>query len=454
MNVLTPEIWLVAWIGIATLWGSFWKNLQLLSFIAVVGALLLTGYHFYDVTPQVLFNALSITPYIRFFDLLILISGLFFLMLLPVRVPQEVHVLLLPTLLGMMLLAKSVDLIAAFFSLELITFGFYFLVGYTFQEIRATESAVKYFILGVFSSALMGMGIVLLFFSTQTTYIPDIFRTFQTSPLTALAVLFLAAGLFFKIAAFPFQFWAPDVYAGASTPVVAFLNAAPKAVGFLILMRIFLSTSASPLWKEALPWIAVITMFWGNWVALRQQELKRMLAYSTIAHVGYLLLALLVSPPIAGLRVIGFYLATYLFMSFGAFAALTLVAPHPTLQDLRGMRKTHPYLALGLTLFLASLAGIPGTAGFAAKAILFFEVLRSGHALLTIVALANGVISAYYYMLPVVSMMMEQPPQQPSQPYTSSTSVLTLTQITALLVLYFGLYPFPLLYLIDLSLAV
>ncbi len=453
MSALYPELWMAVFTGGAILYGALWKRgLRILSYITLVGALLLVGFTFYDAAEHVVFHALSVTPFLRFFDLIVLLSGLFFLMLLPPDTPREVDLLLPPTLLGMMLLAKSVDLVAAFFSLELLTFGFYFLVGYAFRDARATESAVKYFILGAFSSALMGMGLVLLFMEVRTTYLPDVLRFFSVTPLSTLALLFLAGGVLFKVAAFPFQFWTPDVYSGAPTSVVAFLNAAPKAVGFLLLIRVFLATAHSPLWEQALPWIAVITMFWGNWVALRQRELKRMLAYSTIAHVGYLLLALLVSPPLAGLRAAGFYLAAYTVMSFGAFAVLSMIRPHPTLQDLRGMVQTRPYLALALTLFLAALAGIPGTVGFAAKALLFLEVLRSGHTLLAVIALINGVISAYYYLLPVASMFMEEDTApEPLPPYRPLP--LALTQITALLVLYLGLYPFPLLYLLEVSLA-
>lgn len=451
MNLLAPELFLGGALLVSLLAAAFSRRVpRLISYLAILGALVLVGGSFYAASDGVLFHALSVTPFVRFFDLLVLVSGLLFLLLMPSLAPREVDVLLLATLLGMMLLSKSVDLVAAFFSLELITFGFYFLVGYLRSDARSTESVVKYFLLGAFSSALMGMGIALLFFLTRTTFLPDILRLFSPEPLAVVAVVLLAAGVFFKIAAFPLQFWTPDVYAGAPTPVVAFLNAAPKAVGFLLLVRVFLTTADSTFWKQALPWMAVITMFWGNWVALRQTELKRMLAYSTIAHVGYLLLALLVSPPEAGLRAIGFYVATYVLMSFGAFGSLLFIAPHPTLEDLRGLARRHPYLAVGLFLFLASLAGIPGTAGFSAKAILFYEVFRSGHTLLGIVALVNGVISAYYYIRPVAEMVMEAEGKGHASFGVLPVSVV---QVMALSVLYLGLYPFPLLYLVERALA-
>ncbi len=451
MNLLTPELFLGGMLFLVLGTAAFSRRIpRMMSLLAILGALVLVGVNFYATADGVLFHALSVTPFVRFFDLLVLVSGLLFWMLLPDEAPREVDVLLLAILLGMLLLAKSVDLVAAFFSLELVTFGFYFLVSYLRMDRRSTESGVKYFLLGAFSSALMGLGLVLLFFLTRTTFLPDVLRLSMPSPLLTLALLFLAAGLFFKISAFPFQFWTPDVYGGAPTPVVAFLNAAPKAVGFLILLRVFLATSGSAFWKDALPWLAVVTMFWGNWVALRQRELKRMLAYSTIAHVGYLLLALLVSPPVAGLRAIGFYLATYVLMSFGVFGSLMSLAPHPTLEDMRGLGRRHPYLALGLFLFLASLAGIPGTAGFAAKALLFFEVFRSGHTLLGIVALVNGVISAYYYMRPVAEMFMEGAGEAT---VTYALLPVSVVQVMALAVIYLGVYPFPLLYLVERALA-
>jgi len=451
MNLLAPEFFLGGMLLVTLITAAYSRRLpRVVSLVAVLGALILVGVNFYATADGILFQALSVTPFVRFFDLLVLTSGLLFWMLLPRTAPREVDVLFLATLLGMLLLSKAVDLVAAFFSLELVTFGFYFLVGYLRADGRSTESAVKYFLLGAFSSALMGLGLALLFFLTRTTFLPDILRLASPSPLLTAALVFLGAGLFFKIAAFPFQFWTPDVYAGAPTPVVAFLNAAPKAVGFLLLVRVFLSLSESPFWKEALPWLAVVTMFWGNWVALRQRELKRMLAYSTIAHVGYLLLALLVAPPEAGLRALGFYLATYMLMNFGVFGSLLALSPHPTLEDVRGLARRHPYLALGLLLFLASLAGIPGTAGFAAKALLLFEVFRSGHTLLGIVALGNGVISAYYYLRPVAEMFMEETGET-----TASYAPLPMSvvQVMALSVIYLGLYPFPLLYLVERALA-
>ena len=451
MNLLMPEFFLGGMLLLTLAAAAFSRRIpRAMSLLTILGTLLLVGVNFYATADGILFQALSVTPFVRFFDLLILLSGLLFWMLLPGTVPREVDVLLLATLLGMLFLSKSVDLVAAFFSLELVTFGFYFLVGYLRTDRRSTEGAVKYFLLGAFSSALMGLGLVLLFFLTRTTFLPDVLRLVTPSPLLTVALVFLAAGMFFKVAAFPFQFWTPDVYGGAPTPVVAFLNAAPKAVGFLLLVRVFLATAESAFWKEALPWLAVITMFWGNWVALRQTELKRMLAYSTIAHVGYLLLALLVSPPVAGLRALGFYVATYVLMSFGVFGSLLALSPHPTLEDVRGLARRHPYLALGLFLFLASLAGIPGTAGFAAKALLFFEVFRSGHTLLGVVALVNGVISAYYYMRPVAEMFMEETGET-----TASFSVLptSVIQVMALAVIYLGFYPFPLLYLVERALA-
>ncbi len=456
LSVLLPELVLTGGLLLSVLVGAFAsrKTMRALTPLWILAALITLLMVFYTGTGLAA-STLKVGPYERFFDLLFLLTGLVGLFLvwdaLPDR-PREFEVLYLSALLGMMILGKAQELITLFFALELLSFSFYFLVGYARSREEALEGALKYFLMGAVSAAFFAFGIALIYMTTGTTVMTELFRSgLGGDSLTRLGLLFLGVGLLFKVAAFPFQFWTPDVYSGAPTPVVAVLNAAPKAAGFLALLRVWflLYDRTSPAWTGVLVWTAVLTMFFGNWVALRQKELKRMLAYSTIAHVGYLLTALLIRDVLA-LKALAFYLTGYAIMTLGAFAVIQYVGTaRPTVQDLTGLAQRRPLLAWGLTLFLVSLAGIPGTVGFATKAFLFYGLLKQGYTALTVVAFLNAVISAYYYLQPVVAMfMMEGEPatvrRAEEMPWTTS-----VVQVMALLVVYFGVFPFAVWHFLD-----
>ncbi|MCF6192243.1 MAG: hypothetical protein L3J76_03805, partial [Candidatus Hydrothermae bacterium] len=284
-SVLLPELVLTGGLLLSVLVGAFAsrKTMRALTPLWILAALITLLMVFYTGTGLAA-STLKVGPYERFFDLLFLLTGLVGLFLvwdaLPDR-PREFEVLYLSALLGMMILGKAQELITLFFALELLSFSFYFLVGYARSREEALEGALKYFLMGAVSAAFFAFGIALIYMTTGTTIMTDLFRSgLGNDSLTRLGLLFLGVGLLFKVAAFPFQFWTPDVYSGAPTPVVAVLNAAPKAAGFLALLRVWflLYDRTSPAWTGVLVWTAVLTMLFGNWVALRQKELKRMLA--------------------------------------------------------------------------------------------------------------------------------------------------------------------------------
>jgi len=321
----------------------------------------------------------------------------------------EYFALLLFTLLGMALLSGAVDLVTIYLAFELVSLSSYVLAGYLRRDPKSNEAALKYFLYGASASAVMIYGMSLLYGlggSTNLLVLADRLAMNPMGPLHALALIMVLAGLGYKIAMAPFQAWSPDVYEGAPTAVTAFLSVGPKAAGFAILMR-FLLTVAPPLvpqWQVILAALATLTMFVGNLLAIRQTNVKRMLAYSSIAHAGYMLIGVVAagSQPGLGLTAVLYYLVAYLFMNLGAFAVLMIVA-HNTgseeIEGFRGLARTSLSLALVMLVFLISLTGIPPTGGFVGKLALFGAAISS-HTWwwLGVVGLVNSAISVYYYM--------------------------------------------------------
>lgn len=329
----------------------------------------------------------------------------------------EFYALLLFALSGMIIMVTSRNLLVIFLGLEVLSMSSYALAGLQAGSLRSSEAAVKYFLLGSFASAFLVFGIALLYGASQATGLEDILVFFRTqgsfSPLAMAGLGLLIVGFGFKIAVVPFHMWTPDVYQGAPTPVTAFFSIGPKAVGFAVLLRIL-----APFWKDAfnpgiisqvIAVLAVLTMVIANLSALRQTNLKRLLAYSSIAHAGYLMLAVLTGDA-SGLL---FYLTVYLFMNVGAFASLSFLGRHGQeyleLEDISGIGFRYPWIGAGFAIFLFSLAGLPPTGGFLAKFTIFAEAVRQGHLGLVIVAVLASLISVYYYLRVVVHMYMRPP---------------------------------------------
>jgi len=359
-------------------------------------------------------------------------------------------------------MVSAIDLIMVYLSIEVVSISSFILAGYLKKDQRSNESSLKYVIYGAFSSGLMLFGLSILFGLTGTTKffeIQNALAGLDTSSHFALIIasIFILAGFGYKISAVPFHFWTPDVYEGAPTPVTAYLSVAPKAAGFALLIRFFhvLFTDAGLLiesgngistipWPQVLAGISVATMTLGNLVAIQQSSVKRMLAYSSIAHAGYMLMAV---PILSGNGVfaIMIYLVMYLFMNLGAFFVVIVVKNKTggeTFEDFRGLGWEMPIVGIAMALFMLSLTGIPPTAGFIGKFYIFAAVIKAGPAFywLVFAGAVNSVISLYYYMHVVKVMFFEGESKKkllfPS--VLESTLIITLAVPTLLLGIYWS----------------
>ncbi len=363
----------------------------------------------------------------------------------------EYHALLLFSLAGQCLMASANDLIMVFIGLEISSIASYVLAGYLRDDKRANEAALKYFLLGSFATAFFLYGVAILYGSTGTVKLDQI-HAVLTGPnapfpvFVTLAAALMLVGLGFKVSAAPFQVWAPDVYQGAPTPVAAFLSAAPKAAAFAVFLRIF-TTALEPIgtaW-EPLAWgSALASMTIGNFAALLQSNIKRMLAYSSIAHAGYVLVALTARSD-TGTSAAMFYLAAYALMNLGAFAVVTHLSGkgerYLTLDDFAGLAQKQPFTAAMLTIFLLSLIGVPLTGGFFGKFYIFKAALDSHLVWLAVLGLLNSAVAAYYYLRVLVMMYMHDPSQAVQEAEPLSHGLQLALVLPALGTLFLGIFP-------------
>jgi len=326
----------------------------------------------------------------------------------------EFYVLMLFATVGMMLLAASRDLILLFLSLELMSVSVYVLVGFDRRDPRSSEAALKYFLLGAFASGFLLYGIAMIFGSTGSTNLSTIatlLPTVQTHPMFLVGAGLLLVGLGFKVAAMPFHVWAPDAYEGAPTPVTALMATGVKAAAFAAFIRVFAVAFAGAYeqWSMVVAWLAILTMYGANLIALTQGSVKRMLAYSSVAHAGYLLVAV-VSANAYGAAAFLFYLLVYTFMTAGAFGIVIANAKGPyernALDDYAGFGWQQPVLGAVFAVFLLSLAGFPLTGGFIGKLFILRSALEAGHVFLAVSLVLASLISYFYYLRVVVVMYM------------------------------------------------
>jgi NADH-quinone oxidoreductase subunit N len=337
------------------------------------------------------------------------------------RLPAaEYYTLLLSATLGMVVMAASNDLITVFLGLELMSLALYVMVGSRRGQLESNEAALKYFLLGAFASGFLLYGIALIYGATGSTNLRGITAFMSDSPLGRsplfiTGALLLLVGFGFKVAAVPFHMWTPDAYEGAPTSVTAFMSAGAKAAGFAALLRVAGTalTVAEIDWRPILTGLAILTMTVGNVSALLQTNVKRMLAYSSIAHAGYVLVALAAGGT-QGASAALFYLAVYSFMNLGAFGILALLGrgqdERVLISDLAGLGFRQPLLGLAMTVFMISLGGIPPTAGFMGKIYVFGAALDAGLVPLVIVGVLNSVVSVFYYLRITVAMYMSEEP--------------------------------------------
>ena len=385
----------------------------------------------------------------------------------------EFHSLLLFATAGMMLMASGNDLVIIFLGLEILSIATYVMCGFRRTDLRSNESSLKYFILGSFSSAFLLYGIALIYGATTTltglpgttniTAIAERLDTARYPELLLAGAAMMLVGFGFKIATAPFHVWTPDVYEGAPTPVTAFMAAGPKAAGFASFLRVFifafpfvaagtsLPAQANAAWVSALTVLAMLTMTIGNVVAIVQNNVKRMLAYSSIAHAGYALVGFVAAGATGdavikneALGSVSFYMLTYAVMNLGAFAVVTLIArsndKRTEVEDYNGIGFRAPVLSFALSLFLLSLLGLPLTAGFMGKIAVFRSALNVGFYGLVVVAVLNTAVSAYYYLRLIIVMFFRERTTEWTPPRVPVAVAVALV-ITVVGVLYLGLFP-------------
>ncbi len=372
---------------------------------------------------------------------------------------SEFYPVVLASTLGMMLLAAAGELLTIFISLELMSLAVYVLVGIRRRDARSNEAAVKYFVMGGVAAAIYLYGTALIYGALNTTKLSQISMLLSqdgnnalNNPILITGIVLLLVGFLFKVAAVPFHMWTPDVYEGAPANITSYMATALKAAVFAALVRVSVSImgdqgvhllgNADGMIHGMLWWLALLTMVIGNFVALMQTNLKRLLAYSAIAHTGYLLVGLLAGPTV-GYSGILFYLVAYVAMNIGAFALLTLFAGKDdrplTTEGVVGLGKRHPWVAAALTIFLLSLGGFPPTAGFVGKYYLFSGALEAGEILLVLIAVLTSAVSVFYYLRIVVLMYMKD--GNSTVHFRMSAYACAAIAICVLLTLNYGIFP-------------
>ena len=372
----------------------------------------------------------------------------------------EFYALILFATAGMGVLCSAQELLTAFIGLEMSSISSYILAGYRRDTLKSSESALKYFLLGSFATAFFLYGIALIYGTTGTTVLDAMGSADPNSVLLKLGLALVLIGLGFKVAAAPFQIWTPDVYEGAPTPVTALFSAGPKAATFALLLRIFATVpAATQYWFWAFWILAVLTMFAGNLGALVQTNVKRLLAYSSIAHAGYILVAFAAVSTMATSDTSGelgavpayaailFYLLSYALVKVGAFTIVSQLGgkdeKYVTLEDYAGLSQRHPWAAAALSLFLLSLLGLPVTAGFFGKFYIFKAAVNSHLIWLAVLMAVNSIIGSYYYLKVIVAMYMREPAEGTAATATIAfpAAVNVVLFISAIGTVYFGLFP-------------
>jgi NADH-quinone oxidoreductase subunit N len=426
---------------------------KLLGLIALLGALAgLGATWFMAQSPGLAFwNMVKVDGFSVFFHVLVIaiaavviLNSYEYLAVQRIRA-GEYYALILFGVVGMALMSSAIELVLIFIALEISSISSYVLAGFRRHEAASAESSLKYFLLGSFATAFFLYGVALMFGATGSTNIDQIGSSLRTGPVPLLAfvaVAFMFVGLGFKVAAAPFHIWTPDVYEGAPAPVVGFMSTAPKAAAFAVLLRVVFVVDV-----HGLVWViwlaAALSMTLGNMGALVQDNVKRLLAYSAIAHAGYTLVAFAAAPAL-GTSAAMFYTAAYAAMNLGAFAVVSHFANagerYVTLEDYEGLGRSSPLLAATLTIFLLSLIGIPMTGGFFAKFYVFNAAVKANLIWLTIIGVVNGGVGAYYYLRIIVMMYMRESRRE--VPVTRVPFGLGVALACCLVAtLYFGIFP-------------
>lgn len=436
---------------------------HVLGYVIALGLVVILVYSFfcYGLNTSLLDGMFIVDDFSIFFKQLFLIAAILVILTSTVYVRKmggnyEFYVITLVAALGMMVLVSAGDLLTLYVALETMTISFYILAGYK-TDLKSSEAGIKYLVLGAVSSGILLYGISLVFGMTGTFVIRDIAASVQQmdglSPAILVGIIFLLAGLGFKISLVPFHMWSPDVYEGAPTPVTTFLATGSKAASFAALARILIEAlpGYSAQWTFILAILAAMTMVIGNIAAIPQTNIKRMLAYSSIAQAGYIITGV-IAVSSAGIKAVAFYSMVYVLATIGAFAVVITFSQNTDsdeIKDYGGLAQRSPFMAAVLTVCLLSMAGIPPLAGFVGKFYLFSSIVNQGYLWLVIIGLVMSMVSAYYYLLVVKAMYMNDPVSDApiKVPFATNAALLLILILTVVL----GVYAEPLSILTNLA---
>jgi len=452
LTPILPEIILLVTAMVVLMVDTFVGDKRWLTWVGLLGVALAGGatYWLTQFPPQS-FQGMAVSDtYTAFFRLVILTATALGLLVamnwLDAHGEQqgEYNGLLLLSAVGMTLMAAATHLIIVFVALEVLSLSLYILAGFERERVTSGEAALKYLLLGAFSSAFFLYGVALVYGATGALDFAGIAQGASLSPLFLIGVGLLIVGFSFKVAVVPFHMWTPDVYQGAPTPITAFMSVGAKAAGFAAFLRLFVGALGveKVAWVPALAVLAVLTMTVGNLVALRQESLKRMLAYSSIAHAGYILVGLTAANA-SGVAAVLFYLFAYAFMNIGAFAVIIAMERQGDgdvlLHQARGLARPHPLLAAAMAVFMFGLTGMPPFAGFFGKLYLFQAAVQANLTWLAMVGVLNSALSAYYYLRVVVTMYMVEEEAPVTLAWRPTLGL--ATAVAVLFVIGIGLYP-------------
>lgn len=456
-GILPPVILCVAGLAILIV-GLFVRkwSITVCAIISLVGIVLagVANGPLRTVNREAFSGLVAVDSYTWFFNLLILIAAGLTVLISEkyladddLRMP-EYFVLLLFASAGMMFMVSGNHLLTIFVGLETLSISVYILTGILPGNPKSSEGALKYLVLGGFSSAVFLYGAALLYGSTGSLALPGIMKHLQTGPVGTLAYIgmgLLLIGFAFKIAAVPFHMWTPDAYEGAPTPITGFMSVGVKAAAFAAFLRVFFDglPTLEITWVQILWGLAFVTMILGNLVALTQDNIKRMLAYSSIAHAGYILVGMVAGTE-RGTAGVLYYLLAYTFTNIGAFGVVALVGrkgeANVSIDDYRGLANMHPLLAIVMAIFMFSLAGLPPTAGFVGKFAIFGAAVAKGYVGLVVVGVLTSAASVFYYFRVIMKMYMEASDGAPSR-LEFSPSMMIALGIAVVAVLYIGIFP-------------
>ena len=408
-------------------------------------------------TRHISFGGMFVTDGFGIFAKILVLIGSAFSIVLSIRYNEREHiarfefpVLILLGTAGMLMMISANDLLALYVGYELQSLALYVVASFNRDSARSSEAGLKYFVLGALASGMMLFGISMIYGFTGSTNFDTFAAQLNSPQATAIGLViglvFLIVGLAFKVSAVPFHMWTPDVYEGAPTPVTAFFAVAPKIAAMALFVRVMVGPFHGLLadWRQVIWAIAVASMILGAFAAINQRNIKRLMAYSSIGHVGYALIGLAAGNAV-GVRGILIYLTIYLFMTLGTFAVILSMRREgkmvESIGDLAGLSRTHPALALALGIFMFSLAGIPPLAGFFAKLYIFMAAIDAGLYVLAVIGVVTSVVGAYYYVRIVKLMYFDEPVGAFDRPI--GVEIQAVLVITSIVVLFFFVYPWP-----------